>query len=1388
MAPSYWDDEEEEYEAFGDQFDNDMDALKRACQLTGHADPVAGIEEVPEYEDEDDNEDDDSQFLQSIQNKLMLGSTHVRFPLVKSESEFDHKPLESDVEEDDADILQAIRNRFADPGLREKASTSYDNHDENIKDCKIEIFKDYSKFSTSVRDEFYPNDSGMRLLAHASEEEYDSSEAIIASENPQTTDGSVIGKSLNGSIDGDIIGPQPTNAVNVRKYAGIPDYARVLIEALKKNRLLQKTLQLKLVQVETKMEENKELRNRVKCLVDFQSACKRRLRQIFTQDSDSTVKLISRSKSRLSSKKPKETADNKVGYRCRGPPENEDVGKYRMALNSFPITIEIKKWSKKERENLGNGIKQQLQETLVRQSMEFLISQENMEDSTLLDDQISAVSQIEIKYEDIRFFLPQVDWERLASTYVAGHSGADCQARWLNNEDPLINRSPWTKEEDKKLLIIVQKKGLHNWVHNSNSLGTNRTPSQCLSRYQRSLNAYIMKKEWTEEEDEQLRAVIETYGENDWQIVAANIEGRTGAQCLNRWCKSIHPGRKKVGRWTVEEDKRLKLAVMVYGPKSWKKIASFVPGRTEVQCRERWCNVIDPSLKLDEWTEEEDTKLKEAVSLHGYCWAKVALSVPPRTDNQCRRRWTVLHPQELAAAQKAGKIRKAALISNFVGRKKERPTIGPSDFVPEQEGGSCSEANGDKGEKTCLRVQKRGQPSRTNDKNTEPRVTKRKKSCHTSRQEDYQKSSEEPTGQNKSQKGADKRVRRKRTKSVAAPKTCNLDIDDRRINEVGKFASLEDQAHGLASANNSGDRFQSVVGATGQIEEISSVLDQDGEAPFLSNSLDNKVKGKRMKLRDKARLVNQKTGHSEIVQYTTAVHMNSNGLASVEGAEAHLSCVKLGKRERAKRTKPLKKDRSVNQEHDHETMQCEIPSNGLFVASVEGAEAHASCGKLAKRARTKRNKPLQKNWFVTQEQHDHESMHLATPSVPEDESLQLAPDSSSYRNEIAVHKHGENETVSLINCNQDGGKVPVVSIKSNKRVRKKQYNSVKKGSDKMVPMSRKQNISAGKASHAKHKNDDQDVLQVVMPNANEQGNLDGMPIGVDGTEAWSHHVEPDKSVIVNQTESAPKFNHTGLGKDYQEKSQFEMIPCTVRTANDVSFEFASMVKQIADCCRHDRRQSEQILVLPAEKALNTCQGYNIGTRSSDDAIKPSAENRIEGYNSLDSCGLPDTEAGLRQDDEKTVALATKTILSWPFCFGLQDVLRNKLKGTKDHVNITEERPGNTCHLGGDDLRFGGLVSVKQEKSIEKLENSQKENKGFQLSNEDNTPKNDKMSLALADTETCIKEGINEKAEQENDVQPRRSRRANRTGVNYKELLKGNVWPSLQDFKKQGHRR
>lgn len=106
--------------------------------------------------------------------------------------------------------------------------------------------------------------------------------------------------------------------------------------------------------------------------------------------------------------------------------------------------------------------------------------------------------------------------------------------RWLNWEDPLINHAPWTVDEDKHLVYIIQEKGIYNWFEIAVSLGTNRTPSQCLARYQRSLNPCIMKREWTSEEDVQLRMAVEMYGESNWQTVASTLEGRTGTQCSNR--------------------------------------------------------------------------------------------------------------------------------------------------------------------------------------------------------------------------------------------------------------------------------------------------------------------------------------------------------------------------------------------------------------------------------------------------------------------------------------------------------------------------------------------------------------------------------------------------------------------------------------------------------------------------------------------------------------------------------------------------------------------------------------------------------------------------------------------------------------------------------------
>ena len=78
------------------------------------------------------------------------------------------------------------------------------------------------------------------------------------------------------------------------------------------------------------------------------------------------------------------------------------------------------------------------------------------------------------------------------------------------------------------------------------------------------------------------------------------MPGRTGQQCLHRWQKSINPTIRRA-RWTAEEDARLTTAVSLYGH-SWARVRFHVPGRTDVQCRERWMNILNPDLHRAPWT------------------------------------------------------------------------------------------------------------------------------------------------------------------------------------------------------------------------------------------------------------------------------------------------------------------------------------------------------------------------------------------------------------------------------------------------------------------------------------------------------------------------------------------------------------------------------------------------------------------------------------------------------------------------------------------------------------------------------------------------------------------------------------------------------------------
>jgi hypothetical protein len=58
------------------------------------------------------------------------------------------------------------------------------------------------------------------------------------------------------------------------------------------------------------------------------------------------------------------------------------------------------------------------------------------------------------------------------------------------------------------------------------------------------------------------------------------------------------------GRWTKEEDDKLKLLVDNYGEHEWHRIASSFVDRSDIQCQQRWDKVVNPKLIKGPWTKQ----------------------------------------------------------------------------------------------------------------------------------------------------------------------------------------------------------------------------------------------------------------------------------------------------------------------------------------------------------------------------------------------------------------------------------------------------------------------------------------------------------------------------------------------------------------------------------------------------------------------------------------------------------------------------------------------------------------------------------------------------------------------------------------------------------------
>mmetsp|Transcript_10825 Transcript_10825/g.40438 ORF Transcript_10825/g.40438 Transcript_10825/m.40438 type:complete len:535 (-) Transcript_10825:134-1738(-) len=105
-------------------------------------------------------------------------------------------------------------------------------------------------------------------------------------------------------------------------------------------------------------------------------------------------------------------------------------------------------------------------------------------------------------------------------------------------------------------------------------------------------------------------------------------------------------------QWSDDEDTLLISLVNEHGQKQWSTIASHFSNRKPKQCRERYLNHLDPSIKTEWWSAEEDLFIIEYHERNGNKWSDMAAKLPGRPANSIKNHWNSTLKRTVAKVKK----------------------------------------------------------------------------------------------------------------------------------------------------------------------------------------------------------------------------------------------------------------------------------------------------------------------------------------------------------------------------------------------------------------------------------------------------------------------------------------------------------------------------------------------------------------------------------------------------------------------------------------------------------------------------------------------------------------------------------------------------------------
>jgi hypothetical protein len=357
------------------------------------------------------------------------------------------------------------------------------------------------------------------------------------------------------------------------------------------------------------------------------------------------------------------------------PPPYPGAAELAPVFAALPLTFPRTAWSEDERRALREGVLQAAQEAALYALLGALEAgaaggaAPSLADFEARRAPIAALDERAPEVLAAAAGFGEEEWARVARRALPARSGVECRLQWLNAARPDLATCPFSAAEDAALRAAVAARGERDWAAVAAAVSAAGAPA---GRGARSRLAALVRwqqlapargggraRRFTAADMERLLALVARHGQA-WRRVADEFGGGWDAlQLLHHWRR--HDQRTasgavapRLGLWTPAEDAALRAAVALRGRK-WSLVARDVPGRTDVQCRERYVNVLAPEVRnVGSFTAAEDAALARLVPVTArpsgrVRWAAVARELPGRTDRQCCKRWGVL-----SAAQSRG--------------------------------------------------------------------------------------------------------------------------------------------------------------------------------------------------------------------------------------------------------------------------------------------------------------------------------------------------------------------------------------------------------------------------------------------------------------------------------------------------------------------------------------------------------------------------------------------------------------------------------------------------------------------------------------------------------------------------------------------------------------